>query len=652
MNPTSSSSLFRNRTKPDLDLSGCSTGRQEFVVLVQPLTLGLILLGGWVSVGVTGCAHPRTVQEASSLRSDKIALSAKSQNQVQGETASSADETSSGKTARAASRAASLGGVTASVTSEEDRSATSVGEGSGSTVSLDGSVAAVSGQASGTSVESPPSVNSPLTLVGTPSLLPPSALSETNAKNALPGSDAGGSAWIVQGVRLKNTQFDIPVVINSRVENWIQYFCGKGRPHFTKYLERSEYFIPFIQPILKQNNMPEDLVYLAMIESGFNNLARSRARAVGPWQFISATGKRYGLMVNWWVDERRDIRKSTLAAVEYLRDLYQIFQSWELAAASYNAGEAKIARAVRRFGSKDFWTISKHRFLRPETRDYVPKIMAAAILAKNRAQFGFQESAGHPGAGEAVAPDGEVVKLEKADRAQLDSEYELEKEADQNLFAGIADLSPRDQPDSTPHPDGAGPAGRAALSSSASSDPLLVSIQTPHVTRTGEVGGEELAEFEVQSPADLLKVARAAGLSYQTVKNLNPEILRWCTPPTLSSYRIKLPLSVKDRFLTTYNHSAYPRKVQFMTYKVHQGETLTRIARHFGIRVDPISDLNRVSPKVALKTGFSVLLPMPSDRSRTFSSLDVIDPPDRHRSGSRRSSRRHSRSSARSSRTS
>ena len=159
---------------------------------------------------------------------------------------------------------------------------------------------------------------------------------------------------IAQGVRLKNTRFDIPIVVNSRVEYWIDYFCGRGRGYFEKYLERSEFFIPFIVPLLKQNGLPEDLVYLAMIESGFNNLARSSAKAVGPWQFISATGKRYGLMVNSWIDERRDIQKSTLAAVEYLRDLYNIFQTWELAAAAYNAGEAKIARAVRRYGSKDF----------------------------------------------------------------------------------------------------------------------------------------------------------------------------------------------------------------------------------------------------------------------------------------------------------
>ncbi len=456
---------------------------------------------------------------------------------------------------------------------------------------------------------------------------------------------------IVQGIKLKNTHFDFPITINSRVENWIDYFCGRGRGYFTKYLERSEFFIPYIAPLLKQNSMPEDLVYLAMIESGFNNLARSRAKAVGPWQFISATGKRYGLMVNWWVDERRDIRKSTLAAVEYLRDLYAIFQSWELAAAAYNAGESKIARGVRRFGSKDFWVLSKHRFLRPETRDYVPKIIAAAIIAKNRVQFGFPEAGIKPGDDEAVAPDGELVKVIKTDKPIPDSEYKEEKEADKQLLSGIAQLSGdevaltlADDNDGLPEKEN----DKASLQQAAPSAPQLISdsssvplarpVQTPHVTKKGEVGGEELTEYEIQSPADLLKIARAGGLSYQTVKNLNPEILRWCTPPTMVSYRVKLPASVKDRFLTTYNHIAYPRKVQFMTYKVHRGETLARIANHFGIRVDPISDLNGVSPKVTLRTGLQVLLPMPNDRSRNLASLEVRDPPERRRG--RRSRRR------------
>ena len=467
--------------------------------------------------------------------------------------------------------------------------------------------------------------------------------------------NAEGQELVVRGIKLKNTHFDYPVTINSRVEFWVDYFCGRGRPFFEKYLARSEFFIPYIVPILKQNGVPEDLVYLAMIESGFNNLARSRARAVGPWQFISATGKRYGLSVNWWVDERRDIGKSTAAAVGYLKDLYTMFQSWELAAAAYNAGEAKIARAVQRFGTKDFWVISQHRFLRPETRDYVPKIMAAAIISKNRALFGFEETHLAPSADEVVAGDGEVVKLIKTDKPVPDSEYRIQREADSKDQARLdedfdldedGDLNGATPATLTVPSDKASPVGqvltKADESQAKGSIPLARPIQTPHVTKKGEVGGEELADFEVQSPADLLKVARAAGLSYQTVKSLNPEILRWCTPPTLSNYRIKLPAFVKDRFLLTYNHDAFPRQVQFMTYKVRRGETLSRIAQHFGIKVDPMSDLNRVSPRMPLRFGAQVLLPMPNDRSRTFASLEVRDPPERRR---RRHHRRHRRAS-------
>jgi membrane-bound lytic murein transglycosylase D len=452
---------------------------------------------------------------------------------------------------------------------------------------------------------------------------------------------------VVQGVKLKNTKFDFPVTVNTRVEYWIDYFCGRGRPYFQKYLERSEYFVPYILPLLRQNGLPEDLVYLAMIESGFNNLARSHAKAVGPWQFISATGKRYGLMVNWWIDERRDIRKSTLAAVDYLRDLYSIFQSWELAAAAYNAGEAKIARGVRRFGTKDFWVISRHRFLRPETRDYVPKIIAAAIIAKNRTQFRFPEQKVNPGSGEAVAGDGEVVKLIQTDKPIEDKEYDKQKAVDAQIEPGIEDLLAEE--DDQESPNRISPAtltvpvetnsgkGQVMARGDSPVGPLAKPIPTPHVTKKGEVGGEELADFEVQSPADLLKVARAAGLSYQTVKALNPEILRWCTPPTVGTFRVKLPAFTKDKFLTTYNHQAFPRKVQFMTYKVRRGETLTRIAHHFGIKVDPMSDLNRVSPRVPLRSGIKVLLPMPNDRSRTVTSLEVRDPPEK------RKNRRHRR---------
>ncbi|MFL5814142.1 MAG: transglycosylase SLT domain-containing protein [Bdellovibrionia bacterium] len=460
---------------------------------------------------------------------------------------------------------------------------------------------------------------------------------------------------VIQGKRLKNTTFDIPVTVNSRVEYWVDYFTGRGRKYFATYLERAEFFIPYMRPILKQNGMPEDLVYLAMIESGFNNFARSNAKAVGPWQFISATGKRYGLMVNWWVDERRDIRKSTIAAVDYLKELMGMFGSFELAAASYNAGEGKLARAIQRFGTKDFWAISRHRFLKPETRDYVPKIIAAALLAKNRTQFGFEpENKVHPGADEAVSSDGEVVKLIKSDKPDDRLEKPADEDGPQNvgdLLSQLNNADMKDDDDDAPEGTGSaivpatlmvpsdenGASEGVQANNGNDSQPLAKPVPTPHMTRKGEVGGAELAEFDVKSPADLLKVARAAGLSYQTVKSLNPELLRWCTPPNVSSYRIRLPASVKEKFLVTYNHEAYPRQVEFMAYKVRRGETLAHIARHFGIKVDPISDLNGVSPKRPLRHGAKVLLPMPNDRSRSIASLEVRDPPEhRRRKGRRR----------------
>lgn len=478
---------------------------------------------------------------------------------------------------------------------------------------------------------------------------------QQDLKRTSPSVVSGNSAVpsghdiFVHGVKLKNKSFDIPVTINSRVEYWVDYFTGRGRPFFAKYLERSEFFIPYIAPLLKQNGLPEDLVYLSMIESGFNNLARSHAKAVGPWQFISATGKRYGLMVNWWVDERRDIRKSTLAAVEYLRDLYGMYQSWELAAASYNAGEAKIARAIQRFGSKDFWVIAKHRFLRPETRDYVPKIIAAALISKNREQFGFKAGVEKPAADEAVAGDGEIVKVIKTDKPLEDNQAGqsvlISANSNDEDFDDESDNSAPGVVPATltlPVDNGPGESVLAQNSSNSAPDPtqpLAKPVATPHVSKSGEVGGEELAEFEVRSPADLLKVARAAGLSYTTVKSLNPELLRWCTPPTVGSYRLKLPASTKDKFLTTYNHQAFPKKVEFLTYKVRHGETLTKIASMYGIKVDPISDLNGVSARTPLRKGVSVLIPIPNDRSRSLASLDVKDPPEksrRRRHGGRR----------------
>lgn len=441
----------------------------------------------------------------------------------------------------------------------------------------------------------------------------------------------------VRGVRLANSKFDYPVVVNPRVEMWISYFTGKGRKHFARYLERGELFIPYIQPILKSKGLPQDLVYLAMIESGFSNHARSFASAVGPWQFISATGRRYGLEIDWWVDQRRDIERSTIAAADYLRDLYKMFGSWELASAAYNAGEGKIARGLRRYKADSFWEIAQTRFLKPETRDYVPKIMAAAIVSKNRAQFGFGEPGQHThlGSDEAVAPDGELVKVIRTENpeSQLDAETRTQLASDEGDDGDDGDEG--DDGDTIANAELEKLADSAievqVAESDDSSTPKARPAPTPHVAKDGSLGGEQIAEFEIQSPADLLHVARAAGLSYQTVKALNPAISRWCTPPTRKAFRVKLPQSVRERFLSAYNQPGFQRKVRFLSYKVRRGDTLAGIARHFGIKVDPLRDLNGMGPKTPLRQGALIQLPLPLDRSRSLASLDVRDPPERSR---------------------
>ena len=188
------------------------------------------------------------------------------------------------------------------------------------------------------------------------------------------------------------SQYDIPIDVNEAVVSYIRFFQSPAaRPHFVKWLGRSHRYIPRFREILKEEGLPEDTVYLAMIESGFGNFAKSRARAVGNWQFIAATGRRYGLQEDFWVDERRDPEKAARAAARYLAELHQDHGDWRLAWAGYNAGGGRIARA-QRMGYGDFWDMAATRgrkVLRAETKGYVPKLMAAAIVAKHPDAFGF-----------------------------------------------------------------------------------------------------------------------------------------------------------------------------------------------------------------------------------------------------------------------
>lgn len=186
--------------------------------------------------------------------------------------------------------------------------------------------------------------------------------------------------------------FDIPFVLNDQVSSWIHVFTTTLRDRYALWLSRLGQYAPYMEEVLESYGVPKDLIYLSMIESGMNPKAYSHASAAGLWQFIRSTGKLYDLDVNQWIDERQDIMKATHAGAKHLRDLYNQFGDWYLAWAAYNAGSGKVSRAIRATGTRDFWKISRYRrAFRQETRDYVPKILAAAYIAKHREKFGFSE---------------------------------------------------------------------------------------------------------------------------------------------------------------------------------------------------------------------------------------------------------------------
>ncbi|MBP9707645.1 MAG: transglycosylase SLT domain-containing protein [Oligoflexales bacterium] len=180
-----------------------------------------------------------------------------------------------------------------------------------------------------------------------------------------------------------------PLTHNESVEKWIRFFTTRGRSHFQKWIERGQQYRTITEQILSAEGLPKELFYLAMIESGFSNHAYSRARATGMWQFMKGTAQLYGLNINHWVDERRDPYKATLAASRFLKDLYNLFGDWHLAMAAYNAGPGKIQKAIRGVRAADFWRIAASKYIRRETKDYVPKIMAAIHIHQNLDSYGF-----------------------------------------------------------------------------------------------------------------------------------------------------------------------------------------------------------------------------------------------------------------------
>ncbi len=187
------------------------------------------------------------------------------------------------------------------------------------------------------------------------------------------------------------TSHDIDIPQNRKVLSYIELFQGNLREFISAGLQRGSKYLPMIQAEFREQGIPLDLAYIPLIESAFKNTARSRVKAQGMWQFMSYTGREQGLTLDWYIDERSDPEKATKAAAQYLKMLGKMFDGdWHLAMASYNGGPGRVQRAMKRSGKRDFWTLSStSRFLPRETREYVPMILAAIVIAKNPSHYGF-----------------------------------------------------------------------------------------------------------------------------------------------------------------------------------------------------------------------------------------------------------------------
>jgi len=230
----------------------------------------------------------------------------------------------------------------------------------------------------------------------------PAPIDETNG--IAPAADA--STIAKAEAEIKSTHSDLPLMMTDQVAGYIGYFSGRGRGVFERAYARSGRYRDMMLPILKQEGVPQDLIYLAQAESGFHPLAVSRAGARGIWQFMSSRARGYGLYHNMWVDDRQDPEKSTRAAARHLKDLYEQFGDWYLAMAAYNSGPGTVQAAVKRTGYADFWELYRRNVLPRETRNYVPIILAVTIMTKNPSQYGLDSVAmEHPVDHDTIAID-------------------------------------------------------------------------------------------------------------------------------------------------------------------------------------------------------------------------------------------------------
>jgi len=373
--------------------------------------------------------------------------------------------------------------------------------------------------------------------------------------------------------------FDLPVELNDKVLSCVELYQGRLRDWFEAALSRGQRYLPRIRQVLASEGVPQDLAYVAMVESAFRPAAYSRAKAKGVWQFISATGKRYGLEQDWWVDERSDPEKATRAAAAYLKALYAMFGDWNLALAGYNAGELVVQRGIDRYKTTDFWQLSRTRALRRETRNYVPLIHAAIVVAKAPEKYGIE-----------ISPEPVPVYESVPVRGAVD--LRVIAECVETPLQDLQTLNPELRRLATPAnrtfelkvPEGRGAPLEACLQ--ALPPEKRVKFRTHVVAR-----GQTLASIAQANGVRARDIADANGLSLQRRLAVGTELIipidpRATATPVRQAAKVAPP-PVKPSPADLAEHG--PARI---SYKVKPGDTLTGIASQYGTTIRDLQTWN------------------------------------------------------------
>jgi membrane-bound lytic murein transglycosylase D len=418
--------------------------------------------------------------------------------------------------------------------------------------------------------------------------LEPASIDELLAIATFPKPDADAMTREAVKADLALTEHDIPIPQNSRVLAYVELFQNRLRDYIHESLTRGTKYLPMIQSVFRAEGLPLDLAYIPVIESGFKTNALSKANAKGPWQFMRATAAENGLRQDWFVDERSDPEKATVAAAKYLKTLHKLFNGdWNMVLAAYNGGLGRVQRAMKRSGREDFWDLSaSSRYLPKETREYVPLILAAIIVAKNPVQYGFEITAQAPITYDKV-PVSKAIDLRRVAEWTGSSIDEIQA-LNPELRRWTTPL--KGAPFELKVPVGTGATFQSRLAEATASD--LAALKWHTVKK-----GETLTTIARKLRVSRVELAEANALSVKSRVRPGQELLIPRAPATLLATRTERTAPAASAAQSETSPAAEPvpaRRASPIVYRVKRGDTLSSIARLFDTTVEKIKTWNQL----------------------------------------------------------